>query len=181
MQQKRAYLYRCYPTPSQRQMLARTDLLRAFRLQLGPASAHGRLPRARGTRLLSRHQRGADPAQTAASVCWLNEVSSVPPQQALRHLDKAFRNFFDGRARYPTFKKKRGRQSAEYTTSAFTWDGSALTLARMPEPLPIRWSRPCPRMPSRAPSRSVGIPLAATLSPSWCRRTSLPCPACPRR
>ena len=75
---------------------------------------------------------------------WLKEVSSVPPQQALRHLDKAFRNFFDGRARYPTFKKKQGRQSAEFTTSAFTWDGSALTLARMPEPLPIRWSRPLP-------------------------------------
>jgi putative transposase len=76
---------------------------------------------------------------------WLNEVSSVPTQQALRHLDKAFRNFFDGRARYPQFKKKHGRQSAEYTTSAFTWDGSALTLARMPDPLSIRWSRPLPQ------------------------------------
>jgi hypothetical protein len=30
MKQKRAYFYRCYPTPSQRQMLARTDLLCAF-------------------------------------------------------------------------------------------------------------------------------------------------------
>ena len=30
---------------------------------------------------------------------WLNEISSVPPQQALRHLDQAFRTFFDGRAR----------------------------------------------------------------------------------
>jgi putative transposase len=63
----------------------------------------------------------------------------------LRHLDKAFRNFFEGRAKYPTFKKKHGRQSAEYTTSAFSWDGSALTLARMLEPLPIRWSRPLPQ------------------------------------
>jgi putative transposase len=76
---------------------------------------------------------------------WLNEVSCVPPQQALRHLDKAFRNFFEGRAKYPTFKKKHGRQSAEYTTSAFTWDGKALLLAKMSEPLPIRWSRPMPK------------------------------------
>ena len=75
---------------------------------------------------------------------WLNEVSSVPPQQALRHLDKAFKNFFEGRAKYPTFKKKHGRQSAEYTTSAFSWDGKDLILAKMPEPLPIRWSRPLP-------------------------------------
>ncbi len=29
---------------------------------------------------------------------WLSEVSSVPLQQALRHLDKAFLNFFAGRA-----------------------------------------------------------------------------------
>src|SRR5262249_44029865 len=30
------------------------------------------------------------------------------------------------------------------TTSAFSWDGSTLTLAKMTEPLPIRWSRPLP-------------------------------------
>jgi putative transposase len=75
---------------------------------------------------------------------WLNEVSCVPPQQALRHLDKAFTNFFAGRAKYPTFKKKHGRQSAEYTTSAFTWDGKDVHLAKMAEPLSIRWSRPLP-------------------------------------
>jgi putative transposase len=74
----------------------------------------------------------------------LNEVSCVPTQQALRHLDKAFRNFFDGRAKYPTFKKRRNRQSAEYTTSAFKWDGTSLTLAKMAEPLSIVWSRPLP-------------------------------------
>ena len=71
-------------------------------------------------------------------------MSSVPPQQALRHLDKAFKNFFEGRAKYPTFKKKHGRQAAEYTTSAFTWDGLDLWLAKMSEPLPIQWSRPLP-------------------------------------
>ena len=32
MKHKRAYQYRCYPTPSQRQRLARTDLLCAFRV-----------------------------------------------------------------------------------------------------------------------------------------------------
>ena len=76
---------------------------------------------------------------------WLNEASCVPPQQALRHLDKAFKNFFEGRAKYPTFKKKHGRQAAEYTTSAFSWDGQELILAKMTEPLAIRWSRPLPK------------------------------------
>jgi putative transposase len=72
-------------------------------------------------------------------------VAYIPCQQSLRHLDTAFRNFFDGRAKYPTFKKKHGPQAAEYTTSAFKWDGKDLTLARMSEPLSIQWSRPLPR------------------------------------
>jgi putative transposase len=73
---------------------------------------------------------------------WLSEVSSVPLQQSLRHLDRAFLNFFEGRATYPTFKKKHGPQSATYATSAFRWDGTSLTLAKMDAPLDIRWSRP---------------------------------------
>jgi len=77
-------------------------------------------------------------------VPWLQEVSSVPLQQALRHLESAFHNFFNGRARYPTFKKKRGPQSATYASSAFKWDGTHLTLAKMETPLDIRWSRPLP-------------------------------------
>ena len=75
---------------------------------------------------------------------WLNEVSSVPLQQALRHLDKAFRNFYEGRAGYPKFHKKHGEQLATYAASAFTWDGTSLTLAKMDAPLDIHWSRPLP-------------------------------------
>lgn len=74
---------------------------------------------------------------------WLTEVSSVPLQQALRHLDKAFRNFFAGRAKYPTFHKKHGRQAATYASSAFQWDAAthALTLAKLDAPLDMHWSR----------------------------------------
>src|SRR6185437_9889343 len=75
---------------------------------------------------------------------WLNDVSSVLLQQALRHLDRAFRNFFAGRANYPTLKKKRHQQSAPYASNAFHWDGKTLTLAKMDDPLDIRWHRPLP-------------------------------------
>jgi putative transposase len=70
-------------------------------------------------------------------------VSSVPLQQALRHLDSAFRNLFEGRAKYPAFKTKRGKQSATYATTAFSWDAATRTLklAQMEQPLAIRWSR----------------------------------------
>ena len=76
---------------------------------------------------------------------WLNEVSSVPVQQSLRHLQTAFSNFFARRAGYPAFKRKDGAQAAEYTTSAFKWDGKALKLAKMDASLNIRFSRTLPK------------------------------------
>ena len=65
-------------------------------------------------------------------LAFLAEVSSVPLQQALRHLQGAFSNFWTKRAKYPTFKsKKKSRKSAEYTTSAFRYRDGRLTLAKM--------------------------------------------------
>ena len=52
---------------------------------------------------------------------FLNDVSCVPTQQVLRHQQTAFKNFFEGRAKYPTFKKKTHKQSAEFTKSAFKY------------------------------------------------------------
>ena len=76
---------------------------------------------------------------------FLGEVSSVPVQQSLRHLPTAFTDFWDKRAKYPRFKsRKRGGQSVEYTKSAFRWRNGRRTLAKMSEPLDIRWSRPLP-------------------------------------
>ena len=40
-------------------------------------------------------------------------------RQAIRHQQAAFGNFFAGRARYPRYKSRTGRQSAEYTRSGF--------------------------------------------------------------
>ena len=75
---------------------------------------------------------------------FLNEVSCVPLQQGLRNLQKAFTNFWAGRAKYPNFKKKRSGGSAEFTRSAFRWKDGQLWLAKCLEPLPIRWSRTLP-------------------------------------
>ncbi len=78
-------------------------------------------------------------------LAYLSEVSSVPLQQTLRHLQGAFTNFFGMRAKYPTFKsRKKSRKSAEYTTSGFRFRDGSLTLAKMAGPLDIVWSRPLP-------------------------------------
>jgi putative transposase len=102
---------------------------------------------------VSRQERVTYTATSAMLTAWkktdelafLNEVSSVPLQQTLRHVQVAFTNFFAKRAGYPTFKsKKKSRRSAEYTRSAFRFRDSTLTLAKMAEPLAIVWSRPLP-------------------------------------
>src|SRR6266487_525648 len=145
MEQKRAYKYRFYPTDEQKRTLARTfGCCRyvyncALRERTDAYYQHGERLYYDGTseRLTALKKQDEH--------VWLNEVSSVPLQQALRHLDKAFRNFFEGQAQYPTFKKKRNDQAATYTASAFKWDGKVLTLAKMDEPLTIVWSRPLPK------------------------------------
>src|SRR5215471_10975536 len=104
MKQKRAYRYRCYPTPSQRQMLARTFGCARFVYNWG-LTLLTEAYRARGDHVFYKDTSAALPQlKGQPDYGWLNEVSCVPTQQALRHLDKAFRNFFEGRARYPSFK-----------------------------------------------------------------------------
>ncbi|EAW37554.1 Transposase [Lyngbya sp. PCC 8106] len=76
---------------------------------------------------------------------FLNEVSCVPLQQGLRHLQTAFTNFFAGRGKYPNFKKKRNGGSAEFTKSAFKFKEGQVYIAKCKEPLPIRWSRQLPK------------------------------------
>ncbi len=138
MEQKRALKYRFYPTDEQKNILAQTfGCARyiynwALRLRTDAYYQEKKRP------YYSDTSAQLTLLKQDAEHRWLNEVSCVPTQQALRHLDKAFRNFFDGKTKYPTFKKKRNQQSAEYTTSAFTWNNATLTLAKMAEPLAIR-------------------------------------------
>lgn len=145
MEIKRAYRFRFYPTTEQETIIARTFGCARF--------AYNYMLRLRSDAWMQRQERIGYHESSAAltalkkqtKYAWLNEVSSVPVQQSLRHLQTAFANFFAKRARYPQFKRKDGKQSAEYTTSAFKWDGKALKLAKMADPLNIRWSRQIPK------------------------------------
>jgi putative transposase len=142
---KRAYRYRCYPTPDQAEQLNRT--FGCVRLVYNKALEER-------TRAYVTERRSMTYAQSSAALtewkksedlAFLNEVSSVPLQQALRHQQAGFAAFFAKRARYPRFKSKRkSRASAEYTRSAFRWRDGQLTLAKQAEPLNIVWSRPLP-------------------------------------
>jgi putative transposase len=80
--------------------------------------------------------------KATGELAWLNEVSSVPLQQAIRHQQAAYAAFFAKRARYPRFKSRQGRQCAEYTRSGFRWRDGRLFLAKMDAPLAFTWSWP---------------------------------------
>lgn len=144
MKQKRAYKYRIYPTDEQKQQLARTFGCCRF--------VYNWALRKKTDAFYKDNQRlyykDLSEALTALKkqedTIWLSEVSSVPLQQTLRHLDRAFINFFEGRGAYPTFKKKRNQQAATYTANAFLWRDGTITLAKQDEPLAIRWSRSLP-------------------------------------
>ncbi|WP_328513463.1 transposase [Streptomyces mirabilis] len=141
---KRAYRYRFYPTDAQAAELSRTFgcVRKVYNMALAARTeAWTRQER------VNYHQTSAmlTAWKKTEELAYLNEVSSVPLQQALRHLQTAFTHFFGKRAKYPRFKsRKKSRKSAEYTTSAFRFRDGELRLAKMSEPLRIEWSRPLP-------------------------------------
>ncbi|MGX5186007.1 RNA-guided endonuclease InsQ/TnpB family protein [Streptomyces avermitilis] len=141
---KRAFKYRFCPTDAQAAELSRT---------FGCVRKVYNLALAARTEAWARQERVSYNQTSAMLTAWkkteelafLSEVSSVPLQQALRHLQTAFTHFFAKRAKYPRFKSKRkSRAFAEYTSSAFTFRGGRLKLAKMAGPLDIVWSRPLP-------------------------------------
>jgi putative transposase len=142
---KRAFKYRFYPSDAQATELTRTFgcVRKVYNLALQARTAawfseHRRINYVQTSALLTEWKKTEEYA-------FLAEVSSVPLQQTLRHLQGAFTNFFERRSGYPRFKsRKKSRNSAEYTRSAFAYRDGRLTLARMREPLDIAWSRPLP-------------------------------------
>lgn len=141
------WTYRYYPTPEQEQILARTFGCVRYVYNWGLAARSKafkdgqRMTYAQSDAALTVLKRQPD-------TVWLNEVHSVPLQQALRDLQTAYSNFFAKRASYPSFKRRDGRQSARYTKSGFKLtDGRRLQVGKLGV-LRIRWDRNLPSAPS---------------------------------
>ena len=102
---KRAIKQRFYPTEEQAQLLAKTfgcarvvynhilhwrsEQYRLAKIKIGYAQASEKLTK----------------MKKLTDFVWLNEVSSVPLQQVLRHQQKAFSNFFLGERNIPHLRK----------------------------------------------------------------------------
>ncbi|EGL84205.1 transposase IS891/IS1136/IS1341 family, partial [Caldalkalibacillus thermarum TA2.A1] len=111
----KAYKFRLYPTKEQEQLLAKTfgcvrfvynkmleDRLRIYDTFKGDKEA------------LKKHK-FPTPAKYKKDFPWLKEVDSLALANAQLNLQKAFTNFFSGRAGFPKFKSRKAKQS--YTTN----------------------------------------------------------------
>jgi putative transposase len=137
-----AYKCRAYPDPEQASLLNRT--FGCVRVVWNRTLAW-RQARYRGEQVSTSYTQASGylaALKSTQELGWLNEVSSVPLQQAIRHQQAAFTGFFAGRARYPRYKSRTGRQSAEYTRSGFRYRDGQLLLAKMGRPLAFAWSWP---------------------------------------
>ncbi len=83
---------------------------------------------------------------------WMLEVTKCAPQMAIIQLGQAFQNFFAGRARYPSFRKKGVHDRFTLTNDQFSLDGCRI---RIPN---LGWVR------MRETLRLTGKILSATIS-----------------
>jgi putative transposase len=149
------YRYRIYPSPNQRQALARAfgcarvvynDCLRLRE------ECH-RVGERLGDSEVQR--RVVTLAKITPERAWLAEVGSVVLVQACQDARRAYRNWFDSlsgkrrgrKAERPAFRRKHGRQSIRLTRNGFTLHGVRLYITKVGD-LRVRWSRELPSVPS---------------------------------
>ncbi|GGN14266.1 transposase [Actinoplanes campanulatus] len=143
---ERGYKYRFYPTPAQAGLLTRTFGCVRLVYNLGLQARRDAWEQRRESLGYGATSALLTDWKKTTELAFLAEVSCVPLQQALRHLDTAYNRFYKGESRFPRFKsRKRSRRSAEFTASAFTYRPGELRLAKlMDTPLQVVWSRPLP-------------------------------------
>ena len=108
MLQRKANIYRLYPNAEQRLTLARiSGACRAvYNLALEQRRDWWRLYKDRTDKSISFAGQCKELTDLRKDVDWVREAPIHPLQQALRDLDRAYQNFFSGRAGYPLPRKK---------------------------------------------------------------------------
>ena len=148
MKTKRAYRFRFYPDQQQETLLTQTfGCVRYVYNRILRYRTDAYYQAKDKVNYIDANAKLTEIKQLPA-LAFLNDVSSVPLQQCLRNQQTAFKNFFAGRAKYPVFKSKKQRQSAEFTYRAFAFKNGELKLAKCDKPLNIRWSQTLPSDPT---------------------------------
>jgi len=155
---KLRYAYRLYPTPRQREALARA--FGCARVVFNDALTLRQAAHAVGQPYISDVTIFAwlTEAKATPERAWLSEVSAVVLQQALADLNQAYRNYFDSlsgkrkgpKVGLPRFRsRKASRQSIRFTANArFKVLGNGkLRLPKIGD-VKVSWSRDLPAVPT---------------------------------
>ena len=75
-------------------------------------------------------------AKRTERYAWLNDYDAMALQQSCSNLDRAFINFFGGRARFPRFKSKRGAQSSYHCSGKMAIGPDWISIPKLPGHIP---------------------------------------------
>jgi putative transposase len=110
---RKAYRFRVYPDLEQESLFRKT--IGCCRFVYNLCLDQKKLERERSApRRLTAFDQGKELKALKAQVEWLKEVPHHALVQAIADLHKAFTNFFEGRADYPTFRRKGQNESFRY-------------------------------------------------------------------
>jgi putative transposase len=129
----KAFKYRLSPTAEQKTLLDKHFNAVRFIYNL---ALETKISAYSGNKIsLSYHDLAAQLTDLKKECIWLKEVNSQSLQMALRNLDVAFENFFNGKA-YPHFKKKSAKQSFQLPQNIFVdFKTSLLDLPKFKKPI----------------------------------------------
>jgi putative transposase len=109
----KVYRYRVYPTVEQEALFRQT--VGACRFVYNLCLEQRILERHRSNpRRLTAYDQIKELTELKKEVPWLRDVPHHPVCQAVTDLDRAYRNFFEGRASFPQFRKRGRRDSFRY-------------------------------------------------------------------
>ena len=111
----KACKFRLYPTTEQEILLAKTFGCVRFVYNRILAERKETYEQFKDNKALLNQQKLPTPAKYKTEFDWLKEVDSLALANAQLSLQKAYANFFSGRAKFPKFKHRKAKQS--YTTN----------------------------------------------------------------
>ena len=179
------YRYRIYPSPGQRQALART--FGCARVVYNDCLRLRDTCHAAGEKISDTEvqRRVVTLAKQTPERAWLGEVASVALVQACRDARRAYRNWFDSlsgkrkgrKAGHPAFRRKHQRQSVRFTRNGFSLHGERLYVAKVGD-IKVEWSRDLPSVPSSV--TVIREPDGRYYASFVVEREATPLPACDR-
>ena len=179
------YRYRIYPSPGQRQALART--FGCARVVYNDCLRLRDTCHAAGEKISDTEvqRRVVTLAKQTPARAWLGEVASVALVQACQDARRAYRNWFDSlsgkrkgrKAGHPAFRRKHQRQSVRFTRNGFSLHGERLYVAKVGD-IKVEWSRDLPSVPSSV--TVIREPDGRYYASFVVEREATPLPACDR-